>query len=176
MPRSKNEWSYSSTPQYAFMAWCSITAHGQLYLYLYLYLTNSTIIFPFTPRSTERSLPFRFYNQNFNAFISLMRTTCPTYLILLDLITRIIFCEAYNLWISSLGSSLLQPPAASSLLGLNIHLSILFSSTSIYIVPSVSEAFYTHKNNELYPHSPNMPSWRCAQLKHRDNFIFLYLK
>jgi hypothetical protein len=23
VPRSKNEWSYTSTPQYAFMAWCS---------------------------------------------------------------------------------------------------------------------------------------------------------
>jgi hypothetical protein len=25
-------------PQYAFMAWCSVKAQGQLYLYLYLYL------------------------------------------------------------------------------------------------------------------------------------------
>jgi hypothetical protein len=25
---------------------------------------------------------------------------------------------------------------------------------------------------ELYLHSPNAPSWRDAQLKHRDNFIF----
>jgi hypothetical protein len=25
---------------------------------------------------------------------------------------------------------------------------------------------------ELYPHSPNAPSWRGAQLKHRDNFTF----
>jgi hypothetical protein len=23
-PRSKNEWSYTSTPQHAFMAWCSV--------------------------------------------------------------------------------------------------------------------------------------------------------
>jgi hypothetical protein len=23
-PRSKNEWCYTSTPQYAFMAWCSV--------------------------------------------------------------------------------------------------------------------------------------------------------
>jgi hypothetical protein len=33
MQRSKNEWSYTSTPQYAFMAWCSVKAQGQLYLY-----------------------------------------------------------------------------------------------------------------------------------------------
>jgi hypothetical protein len=25
---------------------------------------------------------------------------------------------------------------------------------------------------ELYLHSPNTPSWRGAQLKHRDNFTF----
>jgi hypothetical protein len=36
-PRSKNEWSYISTLQYAFMAWCSAKAQGLLYLYLYLY-------------------------------------------------------------------------------------------------------------------------------------------
>jgi hypothetical protein len=29
----KNEWSYTSTPQYAFVAWCSVKAQGQLYLY-----------------------------------------------------------------------------------------------------------------------------------------------
>jgi len=34
----KNAWSYTYTPQYAFMAWCSAEAQGQLYLYLYLYL------------------------------------------------------------------------------------------------------------------------------------------
>jgi hypothetical protein len=36
VPRSKNAWSYTSTPQYAFMAWCSVKAQGRLYLYLYL--------------------------------------------------------------------------------------------------------------------------------------------
>jgi hypothetical protein len=29
----KNEWSYTPLPQYAFMAWCSVKAQGQLYLY-----------------------------------------------------------------------------------------------------------------------------------------------
>jgi hypothetical protein len=28
VPRSKNEWSYTSTPQYAFMAWCLVKAQG----------------------------------------------------------------------------------------------------------------------------------------------------
>jgi hypothetical protein len=33
VPRSNNEWSYISIPQYAFMAWCSVKnkAQGQLY-------------------------------------------------------------------------------------------------------------------------------------------------
>jgi hypothetical protein len=29
----KNSWSYTSTPQYAFMAWYSVKAQGQLYFY-----------------------------------------------------------------------------------------------------------------------------------------------
>jgi hypothetical protein len=32
----KNAWSYTSTPKYAFMAWCSVEAQGQPYLYLYV--------------------------------------------------------------------------------------------------------------------------------------------
>jgi hypothetical protein len=27
---------------------------------------------------------------------------------------------------------------------------------------------------ELYLHSPNMPTWRSAQLKHRENFTFTF--
>jgi hypothetical protein len=30
----KNAWNYTSTPQYAFMAWCLVKAQEQLYLYL----------------------------------------------------------------------------------------------------------------------------------------------
>jgi hypothetical protein len=29
------------------------------------------------------------------------------------------------------------------------------------------------KGVELYLHSPNMPSWRGAELKHRSNFTFI---
>jgi hypothetical protein len=29
VPRSKNEWRYTSTPQYAFMVWCSVKAQGE---------------------------------------------------------------------------------------------------------------------------------------------------
>jgi hypothetical protein len=33
----KNAWNYISTPQYAFMAWCSVKKEAQGHLYLYLY-------------------------------------------------------------------------------------------------------------------------------------------
>jgi hypothetical protein len=33
-PRSKNEWSYTSTPQYAFMVRCSLKAQGQLFYFI----------------------------------------------------------------------------------------------------------------------------------------------
>jgi hypothetical protein len=52
VPRSKNEWNYTSTPQYAFMAWCLVKAQGQLYLYLYcmicLFLIDHTLIILFS--------------------------------------------------------------------------------------------------------------------------------
>jgi hypothetical protein len=35
VPRSKNEWNYTSTTQYALMVWLSVKAQGQLYVYLY---------------------------------------------------------------------------------------------------------------------------------------------
>jgi hypothetical protein len=39
----KNASSYTSTPQYAFMAWCSVKGQGQLYLYFYLLIGKLTI-------------------------------------------------------------------------------------------------------------------------------------
>jgi len=36
VPRLTNAWSYTSTPQYTFMAWCSVKKHEQFYLYRYL--------------------------------------------------------------------------------------------------------------------------------------------
>ena len=57
-----------------------------------------------------------------------IRATCPVYLILLDFITRIILVEQYKSFSSSL-CNLLQSPVTSSLLGPNILLNTLFSST-----------------------------------------------
>jgi hypothetical protein len=37
------------------------------------------------------------------------------------------------------------------------------------LIPSTGEV---KEWMELYLHSPNTPSWRGAQLKHRDNFTF----
>jgi hypothetical protein len=37
----KNAWSYTSSPQYAFMAWCSDEAQGQLYLYAHKHISNT---------------------------------------------------------------------------------------------------------------------------------------
>jgi hypothetical protein len=66
---------------------------------------HSNIILPSTPRSSACSLPFRFSNQNtvHTSYLS-YACTCPAHLILLDLITLIMFDEAYKLCI------LFKPP------------------------------------------------------------------
>jgi hypothetical protein len=70
-------------------------------------------------------LPTGFSTKILYAFlISPMRATWPAYLFLLDLITLLTLGEAQKLWSSTL-CSLFQPPATSSLLGPNIHLSAL---------------------------------------------------
>ena len=60
--------------------------------------------------------------------LSPIRATCPTHLILLDLITRIIFGEQDRWWSSSV-CSLLHFPVTSSPLGPNNLPSTLFSNT-----------------------------------------------
>jgi hypothetical protein len=65
-----------------------------------------------------------------------LHATCPAHLILLYLITLIIFCEAYNLWRSSL-CSLLQPHVPSSVLGPNILLTNLLTHT-LHLFSSLS--------------------------------------
>jgi hypothetical protein len=43
VPRSKNEWCYTSTPQYALMAWCSVKAQGQLHVLPFLAVPTNTL-------------------------------------------------------------------------------------------------------------------------------------
>jgi len=91
---------------------------------------HPNIILPSTLRSSEWSLTVRLSDQDIYVFLIFpMRVTCPTNIILLDLITQIIF-EAYQLRSSSL-CSLLQHPTTSSLVCPNIFLITLFSLTLI---------------------------------------------
>jgi hypothetical protein len=95
---------------------------------------HSNIIFPSTYWSSEWLFPSCFQmNILYTLLISPIPVICPAHFILPDLITLIIFSEAYKLWGFSL-CSLLQPPATSSLLVQNI-LSTLFSTFSIYVLP-----------------------------------------
>ena len=87
------------------------------------------IILPSTPISSKWSLSFRFLRQTpVYTFPHFHQAECPAHLILLDLITRIIFGEQYRSCSCSLCSPL-HSPLTLSLLGRNIFLRFLSSST-----------------------------------------------
>jgi len=78
-----------------------------------------------------------------------IRATCPTHLFLLDFITRTILGEEYRSLSFSL-CSFLHSPVTSSLLGPNILLHTLFSSTlslrsSLNVSDQVSHTYKTGK-------------------------------
>jgi hypothetical protein len=86
---------------------------------------------PSTPRSPRLSLSSCLLTKNLYAPVLLcIRATWPTYLLMLDLITRIIFDEEHRPQSSSL-CSLLHYSVPSSLIGPNIFLSTLLSNTLI---------------------------------------------
>jgi hypothetical protein len=83
------------------------------------------------------------------AFLILpMRATCPAYVILLELITLMVYGEAYKLWSSSL-CSLIQPPTTSSILGSN-SVSAPCQTPPVYVLPLVWETkFHTHTTQQV---------------------------
>ena len=83
----------------------------------------------------------------YEPLLSPVHATCPAYVILLDLITRMMFGEEYISLNSSL-CSLLHSPVTLSLLGPNILLSTLFSNTlsllsSLNVSDQVSHPYKT---------------------------------
>jgi hypothetical protein len=84
------------------------------------------------PRSSKRSLSFRYSHRNPVHTSPLpIRATCPSYLILLDSITRKIMSERYRSLSSSL-CSFLHSSVTSSLLGPNILLNASWFKSKQY--------------------------------------------
>jgi hypothetical protein len=82
--------------------------------------------------------------------LSPIHAKCPADIFILDLITRLIYGEKYRARSYSL-RSLLHSPFTSSLLGPNIHLSILFSNnlslhSSLHVSEQVSHSYKRTSN------------------------------
>jgi hypothetical protein len=78
-----------------------------------------------------------------------MHATCPTHLILFDLIIVIIFGEKCKQWSSWL-CNFLQPPVTSSLLGPNLITNIFYFFISILLIPYSYSVKVFHFSLDLY--------------------------
>jgi hypothetical protein len=122
----------------------TIVAVGKQHLLTYL------------PGSPQWSFSFRFPHQNpVPVFPLPIRATCSAHLTFLDFITRTILGEEYRSLSSSL-CSFLYSPVTSSLLGLYIHLSPLFSdSLGLHSSLNVSnQVSYPYKTTGKYSSVP----------------------
>ena len=94
---------------------------------------HPNIIHQSTPMCPQWSPSLRFPHQDpIHHHSSPIRATCPTHLILLDFITRTILSEEYKSFSSSL-CNLLHSHVTSSLLGPNILLNTMLSSTHSFL-------------------------------------------
>jgi hypothetical protein len=68
VPRSKDKWSYNFTPQYAFMAWGSVEAQGQLYLYFIFteFNKNSKVPFAYLKSDIYKAFVFMLFDYYFS--------------------------------------------------------------------------------------------------------------
>ena len=111
-------------------------------------IIHFTIIFPSTPGSSKWSSSLKFSHQNpVCTSVLPIRAACPTDLIILDLITRMIFGEEFRAK-SSFWCSLLYSSVTSSLSVPNTPLSTLFSKTlcvhsSLFELYQVSHPYKT---------------------------------
>jgi len=82
-----------------------------------------------------------------------IRATCPTHLIILDLITRTILADKYRTSVTIL-CSIFHSPATTFLLGPNILISTIFSNTSAYVSPSIWVTMFHNHTKKLRGLSP----------------------
>jgi hypothetical protein len=107
----------------------------------YLVDIQSNIILSPTPRSSKWFLQVS--RLTFCLHISSIHITCPTYLIVLDLMTLIMFNEEYRLWNSSL-CSFLHHPLSITLLG------PYSQAPSVSLLPFGRETkFHTHIKQQV---------------------------
>jgi hypothetical protein len=77
----KNVWSYTNTPQYAFMAWCSVKAQGLVYLYQDTYIEPISAEFSYFQNSrllnsySHANMSAMCLNINGNHFLKIFSVT-----------------------------------------------------------------------------------------------------